>query len=114
MNGTLGQSDCQPLARFWQMLTKEICAGHPLGSTLESIAVELDGTHLRGVVRELTAGVRAGQPLSQAMRQRPEVFRQHVTLLVDGGERAGILDRVLLLILEHVWRCPECIRGQDG
>lgn len=101
------------LETFWRMLARGFCAGEKLGAVLMSIAQEMDGTRLGDVANDLLSQVESGRPLSQAMRRHPDVFREHVLLLVEGGEKAGILDRVLLLILEHAWRCPECILGQS-
>lgn len=95
------------------MLARGFCAGEKLAGLLTSIAQEMDGTRMGDVAEDVLAQVEGGMPLSQALRRHADVFREHVLLLVEGGEKAGILDRVLLLILEHAWRCPECILGQS-
>jgi type II secretory pathway component PulF len=60
------------------------------------------------VAARLADDLEAGRSLSDAMRAQKGAFSKAEVCLVEGGERAGILDRVLVLIAEAVWRCPEC------
>ena len=109
----MNNKDCtqEQLGRFWTSLTQRICAGRQLGPSLVEIAQELSGTAVGAVVEDLIVHVRQGEALSDAMKHHTDVFRRHVLCLVEGGERAGILDRALMLIVEAAWRCPDCILG---
>ena len=99
----------EDMGRFWTSLTQRICAGRQLGPSLVEIAQELSGAEVGAVVEDLVVHVKQGEALSDAMKHHPDVFRKHVLCLVEGGERAGILDRALMLIVEAAWRCPDCI-----
>ncbi len=107
----MSQDSCQPkdLELFWLLLTKGSCKGIPLLTNLQSIKAEYANSSISDVVTDLADRVKHGATLSEAMAEHDDRFGLHVRLLIEGGERAGILDRVLVLILEHAWRCPECI-----
>lgn len=101
----------EDLELFWVSLARGACAGRNLKSCLEGIRAELGESPLSAVVDDLMDSVMRNEPLSAAMARHPRAFRQHVVSLVDGGDRAGILDRVFVLIVEFAWRCPDCILG---
>jgi type II secretory pathway component PulF len=47
-----------------------------------------------------------GATLSAAMAKHPETFKPAVCGLVKAGEAAGVLDHVVVLIVECAWRFP--------
>ena len=109
MNSGSGASACRPALRtFWSRFTERTCAGQPLLPALRAVEGELRPQPLHAVVRALADDVEDGLTLSAAMKKHPLTFSRGAVCLVEGGERAGILDRVLLLIVEHLWRCPDC------
>jgi type II secretory pathway component PulF len=99
------------LGRFWTSLTQRVCAGQQLGPSLVEIAQELSGTALAPVVEDIVVHVRDGEPLHVAMNRHTDVFRRHVLCFVEGGDRAGILDKALKLIVDAARDCPACILG---
>ena len=104
------ETQCHPDGRrFWQLLAEGCCAGMPLGAVLRSMQEALPAEPMGKVVEALADdSIDQGKTLSAAMKNQPSVFtRAHVSL-VEGGELLGIVDRVLLLILEATWRCPTC------
>ncbi len=96
------------LMRFWGLLARGFCMGRPLLETLRSIRGSVAPTPMAAAVARLGDDVEQGASLSEAMRNQPDVFTTAHVNLVDGGERLGILDKVLLLVLEQTWRCPAC------
>ena len=104
---------CHPdLRRFWELLAEGSCAGQPLLPTLRSIEKALPPAPMGKVAGLLADAVSQGIILSVAMRNQPSVFSKAHVSLVEGGELLGISDRVFLLILEFVWRCPACANIQ--
>ena len=98
----------QDMQTFWRMLTGGFCGGQPLLPVLKSIAESLPAEPMGRVVHELCKDINDGCNLSNAMSRHPSVFSPAHISLIDGGERLGIVDKVLLLILEATWRCPTC------
>ncbi len=78
---------------------------------LEDIKTKAAGRPLANVVGDIPADVSSGNTLAQAMGEHPEAFGKHLLCMVEGGERAGILDRMAVFIVESAWRCPDCILG---
>jgi len=103
------ETSCHPdMLRFWQRLTEGWCAGQPLLLTLRVIQEELPPEPLGTVVCAMADDVEQGACLSAVVKRQPSVFTQAHVSLIEGGELLGIVDRVLLLILEATWRCPSC------
>ncbi|MCE5198205.1 type II secretion system F family protein [bacterium] len=101
----------QDLLTFWEILAKRTCAGQNLVSSLEIISNRLADSPLAEVARSLGNDLRNGLTLTEAMSKHPDAFKKHVLCWVEGGEMAGILDRMFVFILESAWRCPDCILG---
>ena len=103
------QSECHPdMKRFWEMLAAGLCGRQQLLETLESIGQALPPEPMGNSVSTLARDVRAGQMLSEGMRNQPRIFSPAHVCLMQGGEYLGIMDRAVLLILEYTWRCPTC------
>ena len=100
---------CHPdMQRFWQLLAEGYCTGQQQLTTLRLIQKELSPEPMGIAAAALEQDVAEGRMLSEAMNNQPSVFsRAHVSL-VEGGERLGIVDRIVLLILEQTWKCPTC------
>ena len=94
--------------RFWRLLAEGFCGGQPLLSTLRSIQESLPPEPMGEVASALADDVGRGALLSQAMKNQSPIFSAAHISLVEGGELLGIVDRVLLLILECTWKCPTC------
>ncbi len=100
---------CRPdVQRFWQLFTQGVCSGQTLLGALRSTGELLSAEPMGTVAAALADEVNQGASLSQAMKNQGRAFSPAHIHLVEGGELLGILDRVLLLILEYTWRCPTC------
>jgi len=80
---------------FSRQFATMIDAGLNIVSALLILEQQTDDKALSEVVREVRAGVEGGMLLSQAMAQHPKVFDRLYIAMVETGEAAGILDKVL-------------------
>ena len=67
----------------------------PIPSALEGLGGEEKNSALGGVIRDLALSVRSGKSLSAAMEAYPRLFGKLYTSMVQVGEEAGALDKVL-------------------
>ena len=105
--------ECHPdWVRFWELLAQGLCSGQPLLPLLRSLGQNLPPEPMGSVAKTLAVDIGAGSPLSQAMRNQPTVFPQALVSLMEGGEGLGLVDRVVLLVVEATWRCPSCSNVQ--
>jgi MSHA biogenesis protein MshG len=76
----------------------------PIPSALQGLAEEEENPALRQVIGELAVAVRSGKSFSEAMNAYPKLFPKIYTSMVEVGEEAGALDKVLqdlADLLEH-------------
>lgn len=105
----MNEKNCHAdMIQFWTCLTRGICMGANLQTALQSAFEEIESESARKVIAGVIADVRKGLRLSEAMARHPQFFSKAAVCFVEGGEYAGVLDRVLVLVLETMWRCPTC------
>ena len=80
---------------FSRQFATMIDAGLNVVSALVILEQQTDDKALSEVVREVRADVEGGMLLSQAMARHPKVFDRLYIAMVEAGEAAGILDKVL-------------------
>jgi len=80
---------------FSRQFATMIDAGLNIVSALLILEQQTDDKALAEVTREVRAAVEGGMLLSQAMAQHPKVFDRLYVAMVEAGEAAGILDKVL-------------------
>jgi type IV pilus assembly protein PilC len=80
---------------FSRQFATMIDAGLNVVSALVILEQQTDDKALAEVVREVRADVEGGMLLSQAMARHPKVFDRLYIAMVEAGEAAGILDKVL-------------------
>ena len=90
-------------ATFFGRLAEEVESGAPLLLSLREIQGELEKP-LRDAVVKLGDAIEAGDTLSQALAKSPAVFEPGVVALIEGGEKAGWLQKVLPVVAEYVSR----------
>ncbi|HEV2440277.1 MAG TPA: type II secretion system F family protein [bacterium] len=98
------------LVLFTRQLATMISAGLPLLSGLEVTARQTDTARFREVLEGVRAGIEAGGSLSGEMAKYPVVFSDLYVNLIQAGEAAGALDRVLLYIADYLERDLELIQ----
>ena len=70
-------------------------AGLNVVGALVILEEQTDDQYLGAVIKELRADVEGGLLLSQALGRHPKVFTRLYVSMVEAGEAAGILDKVL-------------------
>ena len=84
------------ITAFTRELATLLGAAIPIPSALEGLGAEEEGEAMRAVVLDLLARVRRGESLSQSMAAYPRCFPSFYTSMVEVGEEAGQLDKVLV------------------
>lgn len=100
----------QDLVLFTRQLATMISAGLPLLSGLEVTSRQTDSRRLREVLEGIRAGIEAGGSLSAELGKYPTVFSNLYISLIQAGEAAGALDRVLVYIADYLERELELIQ----
>ncbi len=100
----------QDLVIFTRQLATMISAGLPLLSGLDVTSRQTDSRRLREVIDGVRAGIEAGGSLSAEMAKYPTVFSDLYVSLIQAGEAAGALDRVLLFVADYLEREFELIQ----
>ncbi len=80
---------------FSRQFATMIDAGLNIVAALVILEQQTDDSALAEVTREVRADVEGGMLLSQAMARHPKVFDRLYIAMVEAGEAAGILDKVL-------------------
>jgi type IV pilus assembly protein PilC len=98
------------LVLFTLELATMISAGLPLLSSLEIAARQTENARLRTVLTGVRDGIEAGGNLSGEFAKFPAVFSDLYVNLIQAGEAAGALDRVLLYIANYLERDLELMQ----
>jgi type IV pilus assembly protein PilC len=80
---------------FSRQFATMIDAGLNVVSSLVILEQQTDDAALSEIIREVRSDVEGGMLLSQAMARHPRVFDRLYIAMVEAGEAAGILDKVL-------------------
>ncbi|MFC1755596.1 type II secretion system F family protein, partial [Thermoproteota archaeon] len=76
-------------------LGNTISTGVPLLASLDTIADSCRNQKLSSILSSVADDLRGGSSLSQALRRHPRVFSQFYTSMVELGESAGSLAKIL-------------------
>lgn len=82
-------------AVFYTQLADLLRAGVPLLRGLDVLARQNERSGLGPIVKALAEDVAGGEPLADAMRKHPHVFKELHVSMVAAGERGGFLEDVL-------------------
>jgi type IV pilus assembly protein PilC len=94
------------LTNFTRQLSTMISAGLNLVEALSILENQTEG-YLGKVIGEVRRGVESGQSLAKAMEGQGDVFSRVYISLITAGEKAGVLDKVLLRLSEDLERQRE-------
>ncbi len=83
------------ITAFTRELATLLEASIPIPRALDGLGEQNENEKLQLVIQELTAAVRGGESLSAAMRHHARIFPAFYTGMVEVGEEAGALDKVL-------------------
>lgn len=82
------------IAIFTRQVATMLLAGVSLIQALEMIAKGSEKKSLQKLITKITDEVKAGDPLSKALRAHPKYFDDLYCDLVESGEKSGALDRI--------------------
>ncbi|TMP88858.1 type II secretion system protein F [Pseudoalteromonas ruthenica] len=82
------------IAMFTRQLATMLMAGVSLVQAIDMIADGSENKSVKNLLRTLGEEVKAGQPLSSALRKHPKYFDDLYCDLVASGEQSGALDRI--------------------
>lgn len=80
---------------FLLQLSGLLNAGCPLLMSLQALSNQLPECNLKKVITDLKEKIEIGKSFSEALRYHPQVFSSLFIAMVEVGEIAGILDKVL-------------------
>jgi general secretion pathway protein F len=92
---------------FTRELSTLLGAGIPLDRSLTTLVDLTPNPELKRVTGEVLQAVRGGASLAEALGQYPKVFPALFVNMVKAGEIGGVLDQVLLRLVEYMTRVEE-------
>ena len=94
--GMNGDKPIKPkdMAVFTRQLATMLLAGVSLIQALDMIANGSENKSLQKLITKIADEVKAGDPLSKALRANPKYFDELYCDLVESGEQSGALDRI--------------------
>jgi type IV pilus assembly protein PilC len=101
---SLGAPRLKPeeLLVFTQEIASMLNAGLSLTRALEIVMNDSENPSLRKISTEIAAGVKAGDSLSDQMRLWPSVFSRFYVSMVESGEAAGNLSKILFRLASYI------------
>ena len=92
---------------FTRELATLLAAGMPLDRSLTTLTQLAQTPELKRVTSEVLEAVRGGTSLAEALAQHPKVFPPLYVNMVKAGEVGGVLDQVLLRLVEYLASAEE-------
>lgn len=94
--GMSGEKKIKPkdIAVFTRQIATMLIAGVSLIQALDMIAAGSENKSLQKLITKIADEVKAGDPLSKALRAHPKYFDELYCDLVESGEQSGALDRI--------------------
>ena len=86
---------------FTRQLATMISSGIPLVESIEILAEQTTNLGFRAVLEQVSADVRAGKDMSNALAQHPRLFPDIYINMIRAGEASGQLDVVLDRLAEY-------------
>ncbi|MHC4212234.1 MAG: type II secretion system F family protein [Planctomycetota bacterium] len=84
----------------WQ-LTTMVEGGIPITGALETIAQDIENTHLQRILTQVLEKMQRGEPFSEAVSAFPHVFNQLACAIILAGETGGNLSEALRRLAEY-------------
>ncbi len=94
-NAQIGSTGTRDLALFTRQLSTVIAAGIPLTRGLKGLSADTGNKTLSRAVADVSLRLERGESLSTAMAAHPKVWNTMYVSMIQAGERAGTLDRIL-------------------
>ena len=87
---------------FWRTVAEALGSGKTLTEALGEAGLQAAGTELEAIAVRLTERLEAGETLSHALQELPDVFDAPVVSAVSAAEEAGILDVTAMRIAQAI------------
>lgn len=91
-----------------------IDAGVSLARALDILSTQTKSEKFKEAIKQLADNIRQGNPLSEGMKARPEVFSALFVSMVRAGEESGNLSESFRLIAKQLERDHELMRKVRG
>ncbi len=91
----------QDMVVFTRQMSTMISSGIPLVEAIEILGEQASNPGFKATLEEVSANVRAGKDLSQALGQHPRIFPDIYVNMVKAGEASGQLDIVLTRLADY-------------
>ncbi|MHC4870254.1 MAG: type II secretion system F family protein [Planctomycetota bacterium] len=91
----------QDMVIFTRQFATMIGAGIPVMECLEILSEQADDPGFKALLNNVTADVRSGSDLSQAMGKHPVVFPDIYVNMIRAGEASGQIDTILVRLAEY-------------
>jgi len=86
---------------FNQQLASLTKSGLPLSRSLRSLSKDVRGRRFREAIEKVRSDVEAGMPLSQAVRDRTDIFPELYSRIIAAGEESNNLPEVLSQLAKY-------------
>lgn len=102
------------LANFcWQLATM-MRGGISITEAMETLADDMKNVKFARIIRKIGDGIKAGQPLSECIAERPDVFDKLFVGMVLAGESSGSMPVVLHRLAEYYDKRDRLIKKVKG
>ncbi len=91
----------QDMVVFTRQMSTMISSGIPLVEAIEILGEQASNMGFKACLQEVSANIRAGKDLSQALGQHPRIFPDIYVNMVKAGEASGQLDIVLTRLADY-------------
>jgi type IV pilus assembly protein PilC len=90
------------LANFCRQVATMLDAGLPVVESLETVGEQLEHQTLREVVEDVRRNIEAGDSFSEALGKHPGVFSVLFVSMIEAGEEAGALPKVMSQLASYL------------
>jgi type II secretory pathway component PulF len=98
----IGKVPLTDLVFFFRQSATMLKAGVGMVQTMSTLSAQARDPKLAAVIREISAEVQAGHPISASLRRYPEVVTNVVVSVLEAGERGGFVDDALETIADYL------------
>ncbi len=80
---------------FFELFAAVVNAGIPISDALQLVQDQIENDHLKLIVKDIHARIRAGESLADAMFAHSSIFDDATCSIIHAGEKSGKLTEVL-------------------
>lgn len=102
------------MVAFIQQFASMHEAGIPLLKCLEALAKQTENVKFKKIIKEMILDIEGGSTFSDSLTKHPQVFSPFFVNMVRAGEKAGIIDKILERLAQHIEKMQELKRKVRG